>query len=189
MENGLTPTFFRKTKKQTIKRTRLLVIWDFAGLAARFHHVPDVDAWIRAECERRFSTTTQRTYKAFVHATKWPSPFDPSNTLQDRGWRVWEEGEDIVDTAIDHCKSDCGHDPSSTILVLVARDGDYAQMINEIKSLNVRVYLFGFGCSQELVNAVGGKRYIELPWPDNSPRLFFDSTHHPWLEHRAGGWT
>ncbi len=170
-----------------MKRTRLLVVWDFPDIAARFQHVPDVDAWIRAECEKRFLTATQRTFKAFVRATQWPNPFDPSDALLDRGWKVWEEGEDLDETVIDHCKSDCGQDPSSTILVLIARDGDYTCMINELKRCDVRVHLIGFGCNQELVNAVGEKRYVKLPWPDDYPQFTADPSYHPWLEQRVIG--
>ena len=188
IEKGFTPSFFRKEKRQTTKRTRLLVMWDFPDLAAHSQYVPNVDAWVRAECEKRFPTTTRRTFKAFVRATPWSSFFDPADTLLDRGWKVWEEGEDLEETIIDHCKSDCGQDPSSTVLVLIARDGDYASTVNEIKSLDVRVYLFGFGCNQELVNTVGKRRYIELPLPDNFPHFTADPSYHPWLERRVTGW-
>lgn len=190
MENGITPNFFRKIKKQTMKRTRLLVVWDFPDFAAHFQHVPNVDAWIREECGKRFTTTTQRTYKAFVRATRWPSPFDPSDALLDRGWKVWEEeeGEELSDSIIEHCRSDCGQDPLGTTLVLIARDGDYADMINELKGRGVRTYLLGFGCSQELIDAVGVKRLIELPWPSNFVRISPKPSNHPWIEHRLVGW-
>ena len=188
MERGITPNFFRKIKKQTMKRTRLLVVWDFPDFAPSFQHVPDVDAWVRAECEKRFPTTTQRTFKAFVRATQWPSPFDPSDALLDRGWKVWEEGEELEETIVEHCKSDCGQEPLGTTLVLIARDGDYAGMISELKEHGVRIYLLGFECSQELIDAVGVKRYVQLPLPDNSPRLIQDPLHHPWVERREIGW-
>ena len=188
MERGITPSFFRKRKKQTVNRTRLLVVWDFPNLAARIPHLPELDAWLRAECEKRFLTTTQRTFKAFVHATPGYSLYDPTDTLLDHDWKVWEECQDLDETVIDHCKSDCGQDPSRTILILIARDGDYVNMINELNSLNVEVYLLGFGCSQELVDTVGKQRFIKLPLPDNSPWLSSDSSNHPWLEHRVIGW-
>lgn len=170
-----------------MKRTRLLVAWDVPDFAAHSQHVPDVDAWVRAECEKRFPTTTQRTFKAFVRATQWPSPFDPSDALLDRGWKVWEEGEELEETIVEHCKSDCGQEPLVTILVLVARDGDYVGLINDLKERGVRIYLLGFGCSQELIDAVGVKRYVKLPLPNNSPWFLSGPSHHPWLEPRVSG--
>ena len=184
IERGFTPTFFRKEKRQTTKRTRLLVMWDFQDFAAQFQHVANVDAWVREECEKRAQTTTQRTFKAYVRATQWPSPFDPSDALLDRGWKVREEeeGEELEESIIEHCKSDCGQDPLGSTLVLIARDGDYVGMINELKERGVRIYLLGFGCSQELVDAVGVKRYVELPWPDNFVRILPKPLNHPWIE-------
>ena len=182
MERGITPSFFRKKrKKQTVKRTRLLVVWDFENLAAQIQHVPDIDAWLRAECEKRFPKTTHRIFKAFVRATPGYSLYDPSDTLENHDWKVWEESENLDETVIDHCKSDCGHEPSRTILVLVARDGDYADMINELKDRKVQVYLLGFGFSQELVNAVGKRRLIELPRPDNDLFASLGIRDHPWI--------
>lgn len=190
MERGITPSFFKKRKKQPMKRTRLLVVWDFPNLAAHVQHVPDIDTWLRAECDKRFPATNQRTFKAFVGATSGFGQFDPADTLLDRGWKVWEEeeDEDLDETIIDHCKSDCGQDPLSTTLVLVTRDGEYAEMIEELKGQGVRVYLIGFGCSQELATAVGEKRLIELPWPSNFARIISNQSHHPWLQHRVTGW-
>ena len=171
-----------------MKRTRLLVVWDFSDFAPHPQHVPNVDAWVREVCEKRISTAAQRTFKAFVPATQWSSPFDPGDALLDRGWKVWEEGEDLEEAIIEHCKSDCGQDPLDTTLVLVARDGDYSDMVNELKGRGVRVYLLGFGCSQELVNAVGERRHIEMPWPDNFARISPKPSHHPWLQPRTAGW-
>ena len=188
MESGVTPSFFRKKRKQTMKRTRLLVVWDFSNLTAQMQYLPELDAWLRAECEKRFSTTNQRVFKSFVRATPGYSLFDPTDSLENHDWDVWEESDDLHEKIIHHCKTYCGKDPSRTVLVLVARDGDYADMINELKSRGVRVHLIGFGCSQELVNAVGENRLIKLPWPNNFALIQFNQSHHPWLQHRVANW-
>ena len=171
-----------------MNRTRLLVVWDFTKLAARIQHLPDLDAWLRADLEERFSTTAQRTFKVFVRSTPGYSFFDPTETLENHDWDVREESDGLDEEIIHHCKAYCGQDPARTILVIVARDGDYADVINELKSRGVQVYLLGFGCSQKLVSAVGEKRFIRLPLPDKSPWLSSDSSNHPWLEHREIGW-
>ena len=188
MERGITPSFFRKKRRQTLKRTRLLVVWDFPNLTARTQRVSDLDTWLRAECESRFSTTKQRAFKVFVRTTPGFSVFSPSDTLENHDWDVWEEGDDLDEKVIHHCKTYCGQDPSRTVLVLLARDGDYADMIDELKGRGVRVHLISFGCSQELVDAVGEKQLIELPWPKNSLLIPSNQSHHPWLEHRVSGW-
>ena len=171
-----------------MKRTRLLVVWDFPSLTAHVQHVPELDAWLRAECEKRFSATNHRTFKAFVRATPGFSLFNPNDTLENHDWDVWEETNDLEEKIIHHCKTYCGQDPSRTVLVLLARDGEYADMIDELKGRNVQVYLVGFGCSQELAGAVGMKRLIELPLPKYSLPLPFNQSHHPWLEPRIASW-
>ena len=188
MESGVTPSFFRKRRMQTVKRTRLLVVWDFPDLATQTQHLPEFDAWLRAECEKRFSTTNQRVFKSFVRANPGFSVYDPTDSLENHDWDVWGENDDLDEKIIHHCKTYCGQDPSRTVLVLVARDGDYADMINELKSRGVRVYLIGFGCSQKLVNAVGENRLIEMPWPSNFALMPFNQSNHPWLQHRVTGW-
>ncbi len=188
MERGITPSFFRKKRRKNVKRSRLLVVWDFPDLAAHVQHVPELDTWLRAKCEERFSATNLGTFKAFVRATPGFSFNNPNDTLEDRGWDVWEETDDLEEKVIHHCKTYCGQDPSRTVLVLLARDGDYADMIDELKSRGVLVYLVSFGCSQELADAVGKKGLIELPLPKNPLLVPVNQSHHPWLQHRVIGW-
>lgn len=190
MESGITPSFFRKRKgkKQTAKRTRLLVVWDFENLTALEHYVPNIDAWVREECDKRFPKTTQRTFKAFVRASRWNLAIgNMTEKLDDLGWEVWEESDEVDEEIIHHSKSDCGHEPLRTILVLMTRDGDYVEMIGELKAKGVIVYLLGVEFGQDLVTTVGKKRLIELPPPEKSPWISASASHHPWLTNRIGG--
>lgn len=190
MESGITPSFFRKRKgkKQTAKRTRLLVVWDFENLTALEQYVSNIDAWVREECEKRFPTTTERTFKAFVRTSQWNLAIrNTTGKLDDLGWEVWEETDDVDEEIIHHSKSDCGHEPLRTILVLMTRDGDYVEMIGDLKAKGVRIYLLGVEFGQDLVTAVGKKRLIELPSPENLPWISVSASHHPWLTSRIGG--
>ncbi len=189
MERGITPSFFKKRKKQIMKPTRMLVVWDFPNLAAQIQHLPHLDAWLRAELEERFSTTAQRKFKAFVRSTPGYSFFDPTETLENHDWDVWEESDDLDEKIIHHCSTYCGQDPSRTILVLITRDGGYAEMINELKSRGVRVYLLGVGHSQDLIDAASKNHLIELPWPDSFPRFSSDPLLHPWIVTPVIGWS
>ena len=183
MERGITPRFFRKAEQ-----TRLFVVWDFKSIAAQDQYLPDLDAWARAEFEGRFSATTQRTFKAFVRTSQWYTAFRyTAGKLDDLDWEIRENSEDLTDEIIHYCKSRCGQEPSRTTLILIARDGDYSKMIRELKEWGVKVYLIGVGFNQDLVKAVGTKRIIELPWPDNSPRLSLNPTYHPWLANLVSG--
>ena len=94
---------------------------------------------------------------------------NPANGFSARhlelGWRVWEDDEDIDDEIIAQAKSDCGQDPKDTILVLIAQDGDYIDLINELRDQGVVVYLFTRQqrYSQRLTQAVPRDQWMELP--------------------------
>ena len=171
MERGITPSFFRK-RKQTAKQSRLLVVWDFQNIPAQDQYLRELDAWIRAECEERFSATSQRTFKAFVRLSQWYRKVsDTASELDDLDWVVQKRSEDLTEEIIHYCKSRCGQDSSLTTLILIANDGVYADIINELKDWGVKVYLIGVGFGQDLVDAVGERHLIELPWPQGSPSL------------------
>ena len=67
---GITPNFFKRRRpvsKPSMQRSRLLAMWDFQNLGLAPADVATVDSWIRVELERRFSSTSYRRFKAFVH--------------------------------------------------------------------------------------------------------------------------
>ena len=86
--------------------------------------------------------------------------------LMDLGWRVWEDEDNMDEDIIDQSRSDCGAEPEGTILVLITKDGDFADMIEELRAKGVRVYLMApRDASDDLVEAVGDKRWIPLDAP------------------------
>ena len=96
MEKGIRPSFFKKRRKQAMARTQLLVVWDFQRFAVLARHVQEMDLWLTAECDRRFSTTTQRNFKAFVRSHPLdPLGSGPASTLDDLDWDTWEDREDL----------------------------------------------------------------------------------------------
>ena len=55
------------------------------------------------------------------------------------------------------------HDPKDTVLVLVSRDGDFADLMYEVEHAGIDVYLWAPpGCSRELLGAV--RRDHIIPW-------------------------
>ena len=164
MERGITPNFFKRKRpesKPSTGRSTLLVLWDFQNLGVSTHHVVTLDSTIRAELNGRFASASHRLFKAFVR----PDQSSATDELQRLGWRVWEDDQDIDEEIIAQAKSDSGHDPKDAILVLIAQDGDYLELINELKGHNVEVYLFTCqqGFSQRLVQAVSKKHWMKLP--------------------------
>ena len=150
-KQGLSIQFFRKRKKQAKvakDRTRLLVFWDFHHLSPQLSSLPNfldgASASVRQELDRRFSATSSRQFKAFAKQSGLSLlGYQPTNELQRLGWKVWEDSADLSDDIIRQSKSDCGHEPEDTILVLLTHPGrdEFADLVGELKSQGVAVYL------------------------------------------------
>lgn len=147
-------------RERTRERSTLVAVWDFENMALRSSDITEADSWIRDQVNRRFASTSRRVFKAFAH----PNQCAATDVLMDLGWRVWEEPEDIDGDLIHQSKSDCGQDPEGTIFLLIAKDRDYRDLIDELRSDGVRVYLLApRDTSHALVSAVGRRRWIEWP--------------------------
>jgi len=161
IDNGITPIFFgiRKDTKPSQKiRDRLLVMWDFQTLGLQAYQVEEAEKWIKSEIKRRFHNMTVEIFKAFSH----PSYSSTTDKLVDLGWRVWEEQSGMEDELIDQARSDAGQDPKATILVLITRDDEFIDLIDEMQKKGVRVYLIApSNTDADLIEEVGHKRWIE----------------------------
>lgn len=108
----------------------------------------------------RFPTISYNLYKIFA------SPFHSiaTNELRNQGWRVQEYSQDIDDELDSQSWSDCNQAPQDTIFVIITRDGDFIDLIQDLRDKGVRVYLIApESSSQRLIEAVGRKRLIALP--------------------------
>ncbi len=155
-QHGTPPTFFRRrpsTAKPSKGRSRLIVVWDFQNVALHPGQVADGDRRIRAELERRFAGASERLFKAFAS----PNQDAASELLNERGWRVFEDEDDIDADLASQAKSDCGQEPADTELVLIATDGGYAELVVELRERRVSVHLLCVGkpVSTRLRRAVG----------------------------------
>ena len=71
---------------------------------------------------------------------------------------------------IDQARSDAGQDPKATILVLITRDEQFIDLIDEMHKKGVRVYLIApRDADDDLIEEVGRKRWIE--WEFNNSYL------------------
>ena len=94
------------------------------------------------------------------------------------GWGVWEDDDDLSDDIIRQSKSDCGHEPENTILVLLTdpSEDDFVNLVGELGRKGVDVYLMSSGATERmaLVKAVGNKHWIKLK---GIPKAVEDRTH------------
>ncbi|MFC1965721.1 NYN domain-containing protein [Chloroflexota bacterium] len=168
-DHGLAPIFFgirKDSKPSPIIRDRLLVMWDFWTLGPQPYQVEEAEARIKTELRRRFDKMTVQIFKAFSH----PSQSNATDKLTELGWRVWEDNNGIDDKLIDQARSDAGQDPKATILVLITRDEQFIDLIDEMHKKGVRVYLIApRDADDDLIEEVGRKRWVE--WKLNNDYL------------------
>jgi len=162
---GIRPSFFiRRTpvKEKTKGRHKLIVMWDFQNVGVSNSDVTEVSKQIKGSLLSKFSSTKQHLFKAFSH----PTQSDATDVLSNLGWRIWEDDADMDEEIIDQCRSDCGVEPGATILVLITKDGDFVDMIDELKTKGVRIYLMApINANEDLIETVGKKRRILLAAP------------------------
>ncbi len=165
MDRDVTPTFFHRRKpvpRPTKNRDRLIVIWDFQNYPASAIQVAHIDHSIRWELNRRIKGTSHELYSAFSN----PSDSKATDRLLDLGWVVYAEDYDLDEEIIDQATRDSAENPTFTTLALVANDGNYVELIRDLKERGVDVYLFTsvFGFNERLVAEVGKKHWIRLPY-------------------------
>ena len=160
---GITPQFFKEvplTKPQTNYRSRLVVMVDFQNLGISAKNVAQFDSWIRATVEQKATSATKKHFKAFG-GTNQAAAIDKFSGLK---WKSSKRSEDSDDAIIMESKSNCGHDPSDTVLVIATKDGGFASLVNEMKQWGVMVYIVGpESTSQKLQQAVEKGCFIKCP--------------------------
>lgn len=160
---GVQPQFFQRKRvspKPRKGRSRLIVMWDLQNAAVSAQEAENRDAKIRGELDRRFSGSSYRLFKVFSA----PSQERATDVLAERGWRVWEDYSDMDEELIAQAMSDCGHEPGETAFVLIANDGDYRDLIRDLKKqgVAVRVLALGRSPSKMLAGAVGKEGLIKI---------------------------
>ena len=163
-DNGVSVAFFEEramtTQQAQNQRTRAVVMADFQNLGVSTQNVQAFNDFVRNEVHRRVPGATTTLFKAF----SGPHQSAATDRLQSLGWRIWEDPGNWDDDIAQQAKSDCGADPQSSVLFLITRDGDFAELINELKRRGVRVYLLAHpDANQNLLTAVGSRRVIQWP--------------------------
>ena len=164
MDCGIAPNFFKRRRpesKPSVGRTTLLTMWGFQNIGIATQQVESVNSTIRSEINKRFAGASHRLFKAFASLDQSSA----TDSLQNLGWRVWEDDEDLDEEIVAQAKSDCGHDPEDTVLVLITQDGDYLDLIRELRRDGVEVHLYTRqqGFNRSLVQMVPEGHWMKLP--------------------------
>ena len=165
VDNGVVPRFFQLTPREgpmSGTRTRLVVAWDLQGTALG---PDDLAFWwrlMREYLKRRFpDARSSWLLKLFGEAGEAPD----HRPLEGEGFLVSRGSGDLHDRVAAECRSDCGVDPEATVLILVARDMAYADLIAGLVEQGVGVCLWApEDADDELVSAVDREHLV--PWTE-----------------------
>jgi transcriptional regulator with XRE-family HTH domain len=157
-EHGITPSFFGIPNKTKSFKYNLVVIWDFQAIGTPVSWVQYEDKIIRTELQKRFSGLIP-LMKAFTH----PSQKQAAIELEKLGWRVFEGQNEIFDDIVGQARSDSGQNPEMTMVVLISRDDKFVELIDELTSNKVTVYIMSPPVlNNKLIEKVGPMNCI--PW-------------------------
>ena len=160
-EGRIEPNFFKKmetTMKQG--RSNLIVSWDYQNVPVSQYEASEKSKYIKDELIKRFPSVSHSISKIFAS----PMYSIATNEMSKQGWRIQEFEYDIDEELDTQSWSDCNQAPNDTIFVLITRDGDFVDLIEELRKKGVRVYLMApENCSQQLIEAVGRKKWIRFP--------------------------
>ena len=160
LENGATVNFFKKKavpQPKSAKSLRVAVLADFQNVGVSANNVAKFDKHVRDSVERLFPNPKQSLYRAFI------SPKQAGPALKQSGWKVKEGAGNWDKDIIQQAKAYCGENPKGTALVLITKDGDFAQLIKDLRGKGVETYLMApANSSRKLLDVVDKKHRI--PW-------------------------
>ena len=160
MERGATVDFFQRTapaQSKQVKLSRVAILADFQNLGVSAKNVAKFNKHVRDSVKRLLPHPKHSLFRAFI------SPNQAGAALKQSGWRVKEGSSDLDKDIVQQAKAYCGEDLKGTALILITKDGDFAQLIKELKGKGVQTYLMApTNPSQKLLDVVDKKHRI--PW-------------------------
>ena len=162
-ESRVEPQFFKENKSQAKPgRSRLIVSWDFQNLPLNWLDVyaSGKSKYIKEAIAQKFPEVSYSLYKLFAS----PIHSNVTSELVNQGWRL-QEFEHDIDAELDaQSWSDCSQAPEETIFILITRDSDYVDLIEELRKRGVIVYLMApENGSKRLFETVGERWRMKYP--------------------------
>ena len=160
VENKIQPVFF-KLKEGEVKhgRSRLIVSWDFQNSGWAMLDVVKQGESFKKTLKTKFPTVTSTLFKVLA------SPYQKMSLVQleKQGWRTQVFDRDIDAELESQAWGDCNQDPQDTIFALITADGDFTELLEDLRNKGVRVYLLApNNTNQRLIEAVGKKNYLPV---------------------------
>ena len=165
-ERNVTPQFFkrrddlRRTKNQP---TQLLFVWDFQNHGLDASEVEDEWYYVRKYLELLFpKSKSNRRFWAYTS----PHQRKAAEKLAALGFQALEGIFDADSQIIQDVRSAWPSRPSKAAIILVTDDGNFTNLVTQLKEAGVEVYVWGTDeCSDRLQKAVSNGRYVHWDAP------------------------
>ncbi len=163
-ERGVTPQFFKR--RATLKQkqpTQLLFAWDFQNRGLDASDVEEEWPPMRKYLDLLFpKTRSSRRYLAYTS----PHQYGAAQELEHQGFQVFTGFFDADAQLIRDVKAACQSRPSKTVVFLVTDDGNFGNLLLELKQMGVEAYVWGTDeCSERLRKALGDGNFVHWDAP------------------------
>lgn len=160
---GATPQFFKRRanlKQSQGQRTQLLFVWDFQNHGLDASDIEEEWRYIHQYLKLRFP-------KACSNLRRWAYTAlhqgQAARELKRLEFQVFEGWFDADSQIIKDVQAACQDRPSDTVLVLVTDDGNFSELLIELKQAGVDAYVLGTDeCSERLRKPLGNGGIV--PW-------------------------
>lgn len=165
-EGAVTAQFFQKkanVKAMQRQRTKLILAWDYQNIGLNASEVAPEWSYMRKYLDLLHPGT-----KSSRQLWAYSSPFqlNASTELEKLSFQVYSGVFDADGQLAQDVLEECQKNPNRTVLVLVADDGDYTEMLRRAKEMGVDVYIWGTDqCSERLVKALEPGHHLHWDGP------------------------
>jgi transcriptional regulator with XRE-family HTH domain len=162
-QEDVTPQFFhRKATVQATQRqrTKLILAWDYQNRGREASEMADEWYYMSQYLDMLHpGTKASRQLWAYTSLFQW----DAAAELKELKFQVYDGAFDADSQLSQDVWAECQKNPTKTVFVLVANDGNYVELLRRLKEIGVDVHIWGTSlCNVKLLKTVGPGHFI--PW-------------------------
>ncbi len=163
---GVNPHFFQRRVEVTVKRrerTKLMVVWDFQNHGVDAADVVEEWGFAKEYLDLLFpKTRSSRNLNAYLGIYQNAA----MEQLEGLRFSVFHGAFDADSQIVQDVEEYCLTNPAKTVLVLISDDGDFVNLLRELRREGVDCYVWGTDqCSQRLITAVAEDHFVNWDKP------------------------
>jgi transcriptional regulator with XRE-family HTH domain len=154
-QKGQSPSFFKRREsmvKASKQRSKLVLAWDFQNLCLKVEDIEDEWGYMKEYIDLLFpATVANQVLKAYCPQPTGLTYFSFQNgvpkttvkaTFEKLNFQSFEGYFDADSQLTRDSLQECMQSPEKTIFILVSKDGDYINLLKELKRIGVDVYIW-----------------------------------------------